>query len=89
VPVSGVADIPAVFVRGRLDVASPLGVVWRLAQQLVPCQNSDTASGLVFLRSLRCPRVLPDQAVDDLSALDLGGHVDRLVGLVQRRPLLP
>jgi len=26
--------------------------------------------------------------VDDLSALDPGGHVDRLVGLVQRRSLL-
>jgi proline iminopeptidase len=23
-----------VFVRGRLDLASPLGVVWRLARQL-------------------------------------------------------
>ena len=29
-----IAGIPAVFVRGRLDIASPLGVVWRLAQQL-------------------------------------------------------
>ena len=29
-----IADTPAVFVRGRLDIASPLGVVWRLAQQL-------------------------------------------------------
>jgi proline iminopeptidase len=29
-----IADIPAVFVRGRLDIASPLGVAWRLAQQL-------------------------------------------------------
>lgn len=28
------ADVPAVFVRGRLDIASPLGVIWRLAQQL-------------------------------------------------------
>jgi proline iminopeptidase len=26
--------IPAVFVRGRLDLASPLGVIWRLARQL-------------------------------------------------------
>jgi proline iminopeptidase len=31
---ASIADIPAVFVRGRLDIASPLGVVWRLAQQL-------------------------------------------------------
>jgi proline iminopeptidase len=29
-----IADIPAVFVRGRLDIASPLGVTWRLAQSL-------------------------------------------------------
>lgn len=29
-----IASIPAVFVRGRLDIASPLGVAWRLAQQL-------------------------------------------------------
>ncbi|HEV8278054.1 MAG TPA: prolyl aminopeptidase, partial [Streptosporangiaceae bacterium] len=36
--ISGRADritgVPAVLVRGRLDIASPLGVVWRLAQQL-------------------------------------------------------
>lgn len=29
-----IIDIPAVFVRGRLDIASPLGVIWRLTQQL-------------------------------------------------------
>lgn len=29
-----IVDVPAVFVRGRLDIASPLGVVWRLARQL-------------------------------------------------------
>ena len=28
------AGIPAMLVRGRLDIASPLGVTWRLAQQL-------------------------------------------------------
>jgi proline iminopeptidase len=28
------AVIPAVFVRGRLDIASPLSVAWRLAQAL-------------------------------------------------------
>jgi hypothetical protein len=27
--------------------------------------------------------------VEDLPALDPGGHVDRLIGLVQRRSLLP
>lgn len=29
-----IADVPALLVRGRLDIASPLGVAWRLAQQL-------------------------------------------------------
>ena len=29
-----ITGIPAVFVRGRLDIASPLGVAWRLVQQL-------------------------------------------------------
>jgi hypothetical protein len=42
-----------------------------------------------FLSSLRSPRVLADQAVEDLPALDPGGHIDRLIELVQRRPLLP
>jgi proline iminopeptidase len=28
------AVMPAVFVRGRLDIASPLGVAWRLAQAM-------------------------------------------------------
>lgn len=32
--ISRIASVPAVFVRGRLDIASPLGVCWRLAQQL-------------------------------------------------------
>jgi hypothetical protein len=42
-----------------------------------------------FLRSSGCSPVLADQAVAGLSALDPGGHVDRLAGLVQRRSLLP
>jgi hypothetical protein len=46
----------------------------------VPCQNPHTGSELAFLGSLRCPRVLADQAVDDLSAPDPGGHIDPLAG---------
>jgi len=42
-----------------------------------------------FLRSLSCPVVLVDQAVDDLPARDPGSHIDRLTGLVQRRSLFP
>ena len=34
ITIDRIADIPAVLVRGRLDIASPLGVVWRLVQQL-------------------------------------------------------
>lgn len=29
-----IRHVPAVLVRGRLDIASPLGVAWRIAQQL-------------------------------------------------------
>lgn len=35
--VDRIAHIPAVFVRGRLDIASPLGPAWRLAQELPRC----------------------------------------------------
>ena len=42
-----------------------------------------------FLRSLGCSPVLADQALDGLSALDPGGHVDRLAGIVQRGSLCP
>jgi len=33
-----IADIPTVFVRGRLDIASPLGNAWRLAKALTRCE---------------------------------------------------
>jgi hypothetical protein len=36
----------------------------------------------VFLCALRRSPVLIDQAVDDLSALDPGSHIDHLAGLV-------
>jgi uncharacterized protein len=42
-----------------------------------------------FLCPLGCSPVLADQTVDHLSALDPGGHIDRLAGLVQRRSLFP
>lgn len=32
--IENIADVPAVFVRGRLDISSPLGVIWRLTRQL-------------------------------------------------------
>ena len=40
-----------------------------------------------FLCPSGCSAVLADQAVDDLSAFDPRGNVDRLAGLVQRRSL--
>jgi hypothetical protein len=55
----------------------------------VPCHNSHTGSELVFLCSLGCSPALVNQAMGDLSAPDPGGHIDRLVGLVQRRSLFP
>ena len=42
-----------------------------------------------FLCPLGCSSVLVNQAIDDLPALDPGGHIDRFAGLVQRRSLLP
>ena len=42
-----------------------------------------------FSRSLACSAVLADQAVDDLPALDPGGHIDRLARCMQRRSLFP
>ena len=53
------------------------------------CQNSHICSELVFLCALQRPPVLVDQAVDDLSAVDLGSHIDHLAGLVERRSLFP
>jgi proline iminopeptidase len=34
VRIDRIGGVPAVFVRGRLDIASPLGVAWRLAERL-------------------------------------------------------
>jgi hypothetical protein len=65
------------------------GQIYRWRSAPVPCHNSHTGSELVFLCSSGCSSVLVDQAVDDLPALDPGGHIDRLAGLVQRRSLFP
>ena len=42
-----------------------------------------------FLRSSGCSAVLADQALDDVGALDAGGHIGRPAGFVQRRSLFP
>src|SRR5260370_26245332 len=55
----------------------------------VPCQNSHTSSELAFPCPSSCSPVLADQAVDDLSVLNLGGDIDCLTGFVQRRSLSP
>ena len=56
----------------------------------VPCQNWHTGPELVFpvIVKGRSP-VLADQALDGLSPLDAGGHIDRTAGLVERRSLFP
>ena len=60
-----------------------------LRRTLYLCRARNRALSLswCFLRSLGCSVVLVDQAVDDLPARDPGSHIDRLTGLVQRRPL--
>jgi hypothetical protein len=55
----------------------------------VPCHNSHTGSELVFSCSSGRSSVFADQALDDVGALNPGGHIDRLAGLVQRRSLFP
>ena len=42
-----------------------------------------------FLCSSGCSAVLADQALDGVGALDAGGRIGRLAGLVQRRSLFP
>ena len=44
---------------------------------------------LVAADPLGCSPVLADQALDGLSALDPGGKIDGVAGLVQRRSLFP
>ena len=45
----------------------------------MPCQNSHIASLNCFPCSLACSPVLADQAVNDLSAGEAGGHIDRSI----------
>jgi len=59
------------------------------AKPLCRAKPRTPALNWCFLRSLGCSPILADQALDGLSALDPGGHLDRLAGLVQRRSLFP
>jgi hypothetical protein len=54
---------------------------------LCRAKNRMSALSWCFLRSLGCSPVFDDQALDGLPALDPGGHIDRLAGLVQLRSL--
>jgi hypothetical protein len=67
-----------------LLIVAPLSVAGR---RWLParCHNSHTDSELVFLCSSGCSPILADQALDDVGALDPGGHIDRLAG--RRRAL--
>ena len=86
---TGTHSKPADNQRKAVIAWLELRILPALEGEPVPCQNSRLALSWCFLRSSGCPPVLADQAVDGLSALDPGGHVDRLAGLVQRRSLLP
>ena len=55
--------------------------------QAVCHTNSHTGSELVFLCSSGRSPVLADQALDDVGALDPGGHIDRPAGLMHWRSL--
>jgi hypothetical protein len=90
---AGVGKTRFAGVGVRRAAADGLVPVWGrclpLAGKLVPCHNSHHGSELVFSVPLGCSSVLVDQAMEDLPALDPGGHIDRLAGFVQRRSLLP
>jgi hypothetical protein len=61
---------------------SPTPFAWRRGSP-VPCHNSHAGPELVFLWSSACSPVLADQALDDVGALDAGGHIGRVAGFVQ------
>jgi hypothetical protein len=82
--VTGLTSIPTI-----LGHAMAAGSDYDRSLALCRARTRTLALSWRFLGSLRCPRVLVDQAADDLSALDPGGHIYRLAGLVQRRSLLP
>jgi hypothetical protein len=63
------------------------GLDARLAEHLWCAKTRTLPLSWCFLCPLGCSPVLADQALDDAGALDPGGHIDRLTGLVQRRPL--
>jgi hypothetical protein len=62
---------------------------WDKGKGLCRARTRTIALSWWFLCSLCRPAIFVDQAVDDVGALDPGGHIDRLAGLVQRRSLFP
>jgi len=72
----GVPDIDARI--EQYAAAKQEHVVGLIEKGLCRATTRTLALSWRFLGSLRCPRVLADQAVNDLSALDPGGHIDRL-----------
>ncbi len=70
---------------GLRSSRSKVRVMLALPGVVVPCHNSPTGSELMFLCSSGCSPVLADQVLDDVGALDAGGHIGRLAGFVQRR----
>src|SRR5215813_1669688 len=70
----------------------PMGSGFRLgALHRLMCRATTRTLALswCFVCSSGCSPVLADQALDDVGALDAGGHIGRLAGFVQRRSLFP
>jgi hypothetical protein len=70
------ADMPCRYNRNRVPVVDCHGGRCGDAG-LCRAKTRTPALSWCFLRSLCCPPVLADQALDGLSALDPGGHIDR------------
>ena len=72
--------------RGRAqDPDPPAGMLDNLCR----ATTHTLALSWCFLCSSGRSSIFADQALDDVSALNPGGHIDRLAGLVQRRSLFP
>jgi hypothetical protein len=71
----------------QVDVAAAGAMTAGLAQAL-----RQDGGGFGYERNTStntAPPVLAEQALDDVGALDAGGHIGRLAGFVQRRSLFP
>ncbi len=82
--------LPTAGLHGFAEMAASIGLRTRRARQHEGVCRAKTRSLSLtwcFGAGLGCSMVFADQAADGLPALDPGGEIDDVSGLVQRRPL--